>query len=291
MGAPALVFVLAGAFVGVVAPASPASAAVPGLMRISATSTLTSNNFQSVTAVCPVGKVLLSGGYEIVGASGEVTVDDFRPNGGPTTAPTAVTVGAYEVDEYPDAWMVQAFAVCADPVAGLVRVATSSTYDSFDVHEVTASCPTGKVLTGSGFELQEAIGNAVVDDVRPNGTSVTAPTRVDVQAYEADPFTGPWSLTAYAICANPLPGLVQATVTSTVSSDDYRTVAGVCPIGKVLVGGGFELRNAFGSVVMDDFTPNGGPATGPTVVIVGAYEEDPLGTDWYLRSHAICATM
>ncbi|MEV0325434.1 hypothetical protein AB0H63_03155 [Micromonospora echinospora] len=290
-GAPAFVFVLAGAFVGVVAPASPASAAVPGLMRISATSTLTSNNYQTATAVCPVGKVLLSGGYEIVGASGEVTVDDFRPNGGPTTAPTAVTVGAYEIDEYPDVWMVQAFAVCANPVPGLVRISATNGGDSSDVHSTIATCPTGKQLTGAAFEMQEVVGKATVDDLRPNGTSTTAPTAVDVRAYEADPFSGPWSLTAYAICANPLPGLVQITTSSTSGSDDFRSATANCPASKVLVGGGYEVREGFGEVAVDDFTPNGGPATGPSSIITGAFEEDPYSNDWSIRAFAICATM
>ncbi|GLY21804.1 hypothetical protein [Micromonospora sp. NBRC 101691] len=290
-GARGLVIVLAGALVGVVAPASPASAAVPGLMRISATSSFTSNNFQSVTAVCPVGKVLLGAGYEIIGAAGEVTVDDFRPSGSATTAPTSVYVGAYEIDELADPWMVKAYAVCADPVAGLVRIAVTNAYDSADVHSVVASCPTGKVLTGTGFEMQEVVGKGIVDDLRPNGTSATAPTSVDVRAYEADPFFGPWTLTAYAICANPLPGLVQVSATSGTSSDDYRSSTAVCPSGKVLTGGGFEARDAFGQVVVDDFSPNGGPATGPTSVITGAYEEDPYSSDWSVRTFALCASM
>ncbi|WP_234582979.1 hypothetical protein [Micromonospora sp. MH99] len=37
-------------------------------------------------------------GYELNGVTGEGAVDDLRPNGGPATAPAAVTVGAYETE-------------------------------------------------------------------------------------------------------------------------------------------------------------------------------------------------
>jgi hypothetical protein len=42
-------------------------------------------------------------------------VDDFRPNGSTTTAPTAVTVGAYEEDAFAGNWTVTAYAICATP--------------------------------------------------------------------------------------------------------------------------------------------------------------------------------
>ncbi|BCL15910.1 hypothetical protein [Micromonospora sagamiensis] len=290
-GPRGLVLVLGVALAGVAVPASPASAAVPGLMRMTATSASSSFNYQSVTAVCPIGKVLVGTGYEILGGNGEVTVDDFRMNGGPTTAPTAVTVGAYEVDEYAENWTVKAYAVCADPIAGLVRVAATTPDDSTDFNTVTATCPVGKVLTGSGFEFREVVGKGIVDDLRPNGTLASAPTAVTLGAYEADPFYGDWTATVYAVCADPIPGLVQATAISVPASTDFTNVVAVCPPGKVLLGGGFELRDAFGEVVVDDFAPGGGPATAPVSVITGAFEEDPYDEDWTIRSFGICASL
>ncbi|MFF4876326.1 hypothetical protein [Micromonospora sp. NPDC000668] len=56
-GARASVLVLGFVVAGVViAPASPASAAVPGLVRVSVTSVSNSADFHSATATCPVGK-------------------------------------------------------------------------------------------------------------------------------------------------------------------------------------------------------------------------------------------
>ncbi|GLY21803.1 hypothetical protein [Micromonospora sp. NBRC 101691] len=288
-GTRGLVLVLGVAAAIVVAPAGPASAAVPGLVRISATSPGNSDDFRSVTATCPAGKALVGTGYEITGGVGEVVVDDFSPNGGPATAPTAVTVGAYEADPTTANWTVTAYAVCANPLAGLVRISAASSTDSNDFHSATAACPTGKVMTGAGFELTGVTGEGVVDDFRPNGSIASAPTAVTVGAYEADTFVGNWTATAYAICANPVPGLIRVTATSALDSADFRNVTATCPNGALLTGAGFEVNGATGEAVVDDFSPNGGAATAPTSVISGAYEEDAFAGNWDLRSYAICA--
>ncbi|MEH0827554.1 MULTISPECIES: hypothetical protein [unclassified Micromonospora] len=290
-GARASVVVLGLAVTAAVAaPASPASAAVPGLVRISATSALNSNDVRTVTATCPVGKVLTGTGYQLNGAAGEAVVDDLRPNGGPGTAPTAVTVGAFEADAFAGDWSVSAFAICANPVAGLVRVAAVSTNSSNNFRTITAACPAGKVLTGTGFELNGATGEAVVDDLRPNGGSTTAPTSVNVGAFETDATTRNWDVTAYAICASALPGLVRASAVSANSSADFRSVTTTCPGGKVLTGAGFELNGATGEVVVDDFRPSGGAATAPTSVTAGGFEEDAFAGNWDNTAYAICAT-
>ncbi|MFV2113557.1 hypothetical protein ACFHW0_14615 [Micromonospora sp. LOL_025] len=274
----------------VVVPAAPASAAVPGLVRIAVTSASNSTDFRSVTATCPVGKVLTGTGYELNGATGEAVVDDLRPNGGPATAPTAVTVGAYEAEAFAGNWSLTAYAICANPVAGLVRVSAAGASNSNDFRSVTAACPVGKVLTGTGYELNGIMGEGVVDDFRPNGGPAAAPTSVFVGAYEADAFAGNWSATAYAICANPLAGLVRTSAVSPSDSNDFHSVAAACPIGKVLTGAGYELNGIMGEGVVDDFRPNGGPAAAPATVTSGAYEEDTFTGNWTNTAYAICAT-
>ncbi|MEU4380308.1 hypothetical protein [Micromonospora echinofusca] len=57
------------------------------------------------------------------------------------------------------------------------------------------------MLTGTGYELNGATGEAVVDDFRPIGGPAAAPATAIIGAYEEDTFTGNWSSTAYAICA------------------------------------------------------------------------------------------
>ncbi|MFI5485633.1 hypothetical protein [Micromonospora echinaurantiaca] len=289
---PRALSLIAGAAVAatVVVPAAPASAAVPGLVRVSTTSASNSTDFRSVSASCPVGKVLTGAGYELNGATGEAVVDDFRPNGGAATAPTAVTVGAYEAEAFAGNWSVTAYAICANPVAGLVRVSATSASNSNDFRSVTATCPVGKVLTGTGYELTGVTGEGVVDDFRPNGGVATAPTSVTVGAYEAEAFAGNWTATAYAICANPLAGLVRNSAVSASNSNDFHSITATCPVGKVLTGAGYELNGVTGEAVVDDFRPNGGPATAPTSVFSGAYEEDAFAGNWTNTGYAICAT-
>lgn len=273
-----------------VVPAGPASAAVPGLVRIAAVSASNSNNFRTVTATCPAGKVLTGTGYEINGATGEVVVDDLRPNGSTVTAPTAVTVGAYEADPFAGNWTVTAYAICANPLPGLIRVTAVSDTDLNDFHAATAACPFGKVLTGTGFEMTGITGKGVVDDVRPNGSPVSAPNAVTVGAYEVDTFLSSWNVRAYGICADPIPGLVRITTVSALNSTDSRFTTTVCVNGQVMTGGGFEVNGALGEVVVDDFRPNGSATIAPVAVTSGAYEEDPFAGNWNLRSYAICAT-
>ena len=80
-----------------------------------------------------------------------------------------------------------AYAICANPLPGLVRVATASVSDSSDFHSVTATCPVGKVLTGTGYQLNGVTGEGVVDDFRPNGGVASAPPAVTIGAYESTP--------------------------------------------------------------------------------------------------------
>lgn len=288
---------LAGLIGSMVAFASPASAAVPGLVRISATSVQTlSESPKSVSATCPAGKQLLGTGAEINGATGEVVIDDLRPNGTTVAAPTSVSVTAYEEDPYPGNWTVTAYAICANPVAGLSRhTATSAAGVSPDFAPVTATCPAGKSLTGTGAEINGGLGAIMLDDLRPNVGPGTGPTAVTAGAYEADPNYVPnWTITAYAICANTaaLPGLVRVSSSSGPGvSPDFDSATATCPAGKRLLGTGAEINGALGEVALDDLRPNGGIGTAPTTAFVGAYDSDPnYIPNWSVISYGICAT-
>lgn len=184
-----------------------------------------------------------------------------------------------------------AYAVCADPLSGLVRIDSTNESNSADSMGVSAFCPAGKVLTGTGYELNGAQGEVIVDDLRPNGISLDGPTAVDVGAFEADPpFAANWSVTAYAICADRLPlhRLVASHDTSPSTSDDARVAQPRCPIGGFVTGAGFELNGASGEVVPTALAPNGSPSGPGHLVDVNAFKEDPFAGTWSLRGDAIC---
>lgn len=265
-----------------VATASPAVAAVPGHQLVNANSITDSSDSKSVTAACPAGKVMIGTGHRVSGGAGEIVVDDLTPNGSTTTAPTAVTVTAYEADGFAGNWTLHAEAICAN-VAGAIRVAATGPANSDDFHSTSVSCPGGRNLTGTGYEMNVATGEAVVDDLRPNGSTTTAPTAVTVGAYEADPIAGNWTLTAYGICTNPLPGLVR--VADSGTDEDFVSQARAsCATGVVTTGAGFEINGALGEALVDDLNPT----IGSNSVI--AYEEDPIAPSWTVTAYGICAT-
>jgi hypothetical protein len=83
--------------------------------------------------------------------------------------------------------------------AGQQRIAATSPTDSASPKSVTATCPSGQRVIGTGHELANGRGQVLLDDVIPSADL----TSVRVEAFEdQDGTTNPWSVTAYAICAD-----------------------------------------------------------------------------------------
>jgi hypothetical protein len=249
----------------------------PGLARLSLTSALDSAK-KSVTATCPTGKRLLGAGGEINSSNGQVLLDEVRPN---STLTGAVVNALEDETGNPQNWSLTAYAICANPVAGLQRMSAQSAVDSSISKVKEVSCPAGKQVTGGGGDINSPNGQVVLDALFPD----VALTSFGVAAFEDDTENaGNWSLTAYAICANSAERIAAATGPD--SGD--KTVSAICPAGKGLTGGGGDITGGLGQVVLDDLTPFGTP---PTRVEVSADEdEDGTTADWSLRAYAICAT-
>ena len=169
-----------------------------GAVRVVASSSTNGADGKSVTATCPAGTRLTGAGGAISGAGGNVVMDDLRPNGNPATS---VTVTGFEVD--PDSnWRATAYALCANPLAGQVRVSALSASNSSN-KSVSVSCPAGRKVTGLGGELSGALGEVVIDDYRVN-EQLTTVTVTGMEAVDNDgPYAGSWRVRAYAICATP----------------------------------------------------------------------------------------
>ena len=88
-------------------------------------------------------------------------------------------------------------------VNGLQRVEAVSDENSVSSKQATASCPSGKVLVGTGFDIfggksgssPNQQTDVMMDFVIPGSTSVTA------AAYEDEATGASWSVRAIAICA------------------------------------------------------------------------------------------
>jgi hypothetical protein len=118
----------------------------------------------------------------------------------PNAALTSVTALAFEdEDGYAFDWRVYAEAICASPPPGLELVSVAGDPDSEPAAGVTAICPSGKNLFGTGAEIDGGLGEVVLDDLRPNPllTTVTVTGLEDETGHAGD-----WFLWGYAICAN-----------------------------------------------------------------------------------------
>ncbi|MEU8004358.1 hypothetical protein AB0B66_24650 [Catellatospora sp. NPDC049111] len=163
-------------------------------------------------------------------------------------------------------------------VPGLQIVTTASAGGSGSPKSVTATCPAGKRVVGAGFYLDGAAAQVVLDDLIPAAGAVTA------TGYEDQDGTAEsWWIRAYAVCADPVPGLEIVTAVSAPGSAARSTTA-ACPTGKRALGGGATVTGGLGQVVIDAMMP----AT--TTVTAAAYEDsDGTTATWTLTAYAICA--
>jgi len=255
-----------------------ASAAVPGLQRAARSTPAGSPAAIDRPVSCPTGTKMLSGGGSVVGGAGRVILDGIRLDAPLNT----VTTRAFEQANGTNLnWTLNAFAMCAQPLKGLVQVNATSADNSFG-KSVVATCPTGKKVVGLGAETDGGIGRVELDDLIPAGDHVTA-TGFETETGTTDN----WTITAHAMCANPVPGLEIRSLASDFGSFDGGGVSETCSAGKKVLGVGGEITGGLGQVSMDSVTPN----ASLTSVNVDAHE-DANGTDnsWNLTAYAICAT-
>lgn len=194
-----------------------------------------------------------------------------------------------------DDYRVTVYAICATPRPGLTLVSNSTGSDSAPSKSVTASCPAGKKVVGVGGHVTDGyrvelvgpselayVGQVLMNGLFPNA----ALTSVQVNAFEdEDGFDENWSLTAYAICATPPPGLVLVSNSTLANSSFLKIAAASCPAGKNLLGTG-GLLSGGGEVVIDDILP----AKSLTSATVTAVEDQSgFGGDWNASAYAICA--
>ena len=85
-------------------------------------------------------------------------------------------------------------------VNGLTIASNSSLGNSDSPKAISVTCPPGKVVVGTGYAINGgsigAEADVVMDDVL-----ASPPNRVAVSAFEEEPTSANWSVTAQAICA------------------------------------------------------------------------------------------
>lgn len=240
-----------------------------GLERVTATSP-TNSSGKSAIATCPSGKRLLGTGADRSGGAGQVALNDVLPDSGLLK----VTATALEDEDGTTAnWSVRAYAICANPVAGRVRVTSTSPTNSNPKNAPIKPCPAGLRPTGAGGALTGGGGEVVLNHLLADSFFGAAAGGNE----DEDGTSSNWSVSAYAICAN----VSERIAAASAFDSNNKTLSAPCADDLEPTGGGGDISSGSGQVQLKGF--DRGFAFGEEGVNV--YE-----TIWHMRAYAICAT-
>jgi hypothetical protein len=301
---------VASAVAALVAAASVALAALPGLARVTETGPFDSKASKSVTTGCPPGKKLVGAGGRIraesgppgwIGTlqSGQVALKSIFPS-----SPSQVSsVAGIEVTSTLFNWAVQSYGVCATTTAEheLQHVRGNSAIDSITKKVATATCPRGKKVIGAGGTIR-----TFASGTRAPGSDKVLLTSIGIAANAPLGFvtatgeeiaggtTDDWFVSAVAVCAAAaaVPGLEYKSAATPVDSIHHKYTYLDCPAGKKVVGaaGGIGAAGTAGTgeVALTGIAIHGGPT--PRVSAFGAETGNGTTDTWNVTAIAICAT-
>lgn len=94
-------------------------------------------------------------------------------------------------------------------ISGLERVTAESVSNSVSPKALSATCPPGKRVIGASGEIiggvdgvaPDLLTDVVIREITPSGPA-SAPVSANVVGIEEDATNAPWSVVAYAVCAN-----------------------------------------------------------------------------------------
>ena len=176
----------------------------------------------------------------------------------------------------------------AEAVPGLQRITKTSVSDSSTSKTVAANCPAGKRVLGGGGTVTGGRGQVVLERLEPVQTATN--DRFVVGAREdGTGYSRNWQLTAYALCANPLPayGILPSTSGSPSSNSPQSTIS-FC-IGQPEVGFGGRINGGAGQVHLTNLVADSNGTVDFTSI---AALEDVNGFSgaWTVTAYAVCAT-
>jgi hypothetical protein len=261
------------------------SASLPSLTYAGAVTEFDSTVYKSVRVFCPQGTRLVGGGFSLIGAEGAVVLDDFIPS------VTSLLVGAGEIvglgepaDGTPDGWGILATAVCAAGLANYSIRSSTSEFRFGSFRSATVHCLSGSII-GAGASLSQGFGQVSIKrmTIAPSLGSASVDATTEVAGFD-----GRWSVTSYAICADPLPGLTAET-DRTRDTNLRRTNSLFCAAGKAPIGGGWDLPDSGFSIDTYITRLAVGTTTFPNVSVSAVAADPPRNFPWTLTMQAICA--
>ncbi|OJF14791.1 hypothetical protein [Couchioplanes caeruleus] len=179
-------------------------------------------------------------------------------------------------------------------VTGLEIWSASSTNDPLSQTETAeAFCPTSKRVIGGGGGVEWFLNDYTHDVVLTRMQPVHPFTGADSFVVTGERINGgtdtDWSVKAYAVCADPLPGLHIVTAASTPSSASSQLAQATCPDEEVVVGtGAYIYANSSGQVGLQVMRAS---MTGKVVYAQGHEDADGYASSWFVMAVAVCADM
>ena len=262
---------------------APAALAVPGLQLISAGSTYDSSASKRVRAVCPAGRQVVGVAASILNGQGQAILTGYRPVDGGSFS-YADVAAREDITGYAGSWSLTAYAICAMPVPGWQIVSATNVPASPSNAAVVATCPAGKRPLGFGGWIDNpGLGQVILNDTYVTSTD-TATGAIGIE--DELGFAGLWTVSAYAICADPVPGRQVVTSVSSLDSISPKSVSVSCPMGTTVHGLGARISGSIQDTTLDDLLPSANLAS----VTFSAFEdEDGEPGGWQLRGILVCA--
>jgi hypothetical protein len=218
-----------------------------------------------VTANCPAGSIVVGGGF----SGSERMTAHYQGLSG-----NGWRVIARNNSE--TAQILKAYAVCLTQMASVTvsQVVHEETLAGGASGYSLATCPSGSVISGLGYEFDPK--RIVINRIDADGNTL--------QVYGKNISDSDQTLRAQAVCLTPAASAtsVLATANTTVPGGTSRSVEAVCPPGTFLTGGGFS--DNFELVITGLSKKPGADAW-----IATAY--NPSGATLGLVAYAVCLTV
>jgi hypothetical protein len=175
----------------------------------------------------------------------------------------------------------------AEAVSGLQRITKTSVSDSSTSKKVAARCPAGQNVLGGGGTVVGGRGQVILQRLEPVQTATDS--RFVVAAREdGTGYASNWRLTAYALCADPLPGYAILPSTSGVAnSNSPQSTISFC-IGQTQVGFGGRVNGGAGQVHLTNLVRDTNGDINFTL-IAGQEDANGFGGAWNVTGYAVCA--
>jgi len=239
-----------------------------------------SSTTKTVTVDCPAGTTVIGGGGYVGGTTNQAFITGLEPvvamNGtGYRTTATEDETG------YAGDWYVVGYALCAPAPAGLEYRSASTTSSSQSSQGVSATCTTGKQVLGTGAVVNGGGREVGLSHMLPTPDALT---HVAAVAHEDETgYGGMWSVTAFAVCANPPPRLQRVIAFPTTHRN---SAVAVCPDGTQVHGIGGYLSGGWGEVRLVGAHPFFLTAG----YLVGGEDETGYAGSWTPVAVIICAS-